>query len=72
MSERITLHCPRCRKNVDAVICPRHGVMTIPGRLREQPERHRMANAHTASAEPTVYTLHLKLIREGGVDVEAS
>lgn len=62
-------HCPRCHQNVDAVICPRCGVLTEPGLLRQphRPKRHGYE-----PYEPTVYKLHLNLIRDGGVDVEAS
>lgn len=60
------VHCPRCRRNMDAVLCPRCGVLTERGRLAE-------GRAHKVlESEVPVYTLHLKRVRDGGVDVEAS
>lgn len=59
-------HCPRCRQNVDAVLCPRCSVLTERGLL---PQRRA---PRVQGYEPPTYTLHLGRIREGGVDVEAS
>lgn len=67
MTVRATWHCPRCRQNIDAPLCPRCGVLTESGLLREKraPKRHGYE-----PFEPTVYRLHLKFIRDGGVDIE--
>lgn len=61
-----TVHCPQCRQNVDSVLCPRCGVLTERGRVAQRAARK------PRGFEPTVYTVHLRRVKDGGVDAEAS
>mgnify|MGYP003580373219 CR=1 FL=1 len=60
-------HCPVCLCNVDGVLCPRCGVLTVTGLLRRV-RKPRITDGY----EPLTYPVHLKRVRDGGLDVEAS